>query len=56
MWKVKMVSLLHKFLQACFKSCPNFMAVPKIIHISPGSHNKVICMIFFGYAYKSRQV
>ena len=56
MWKEKMVSLLYKLLQECFKSCPNFMSVLKIVHSSPGSHNKVICMIFFCYAYKSNQV
>ena len=36
-----MVSLLHKYLQACCNG-PHLMTTPKIVHRSPGSHNKVI--------------
>ena len=42
-----MVSLLYKFLQACYKSVIYFASVLKIVHRSPGSHDKVIYMIFF---------
>ena len=37
-----MVSFLHIFLQTCFKSGPHFIPALKIVHRSPGSHNKVI--------------
>ena len=42
-----MASLLYKFLQACCRSDPHFMSVLKIVNKSPGSHDKVIYIIFF---------
>ena len=41
-------SLLYKFLLACCKSGPNFISALKIVHRSPGSHDKIIHIIFFG--------
>ena len=56
MWNKKMVSLLYEFLQACCKFGPHFLSVRKIVHTSPGSHNKFIYMNCFCYAHKSEQV
>ena len=41
-----MVSLLYKFLQACYSNGSFFMSVLKIIQRSPGSHDKVIYLNF----------
>ena len=46
-WNKKMVSLLYKFLQACYSNGSHFMSVLKIIQRSPGSHDKVMYMNFF---------
>ena len=42
-----MTSLLHTFSQACCNSGPNFSFALKMIYWSPGSHEKIIFMIFF---------
>ena len=47
MWNKNIVSLLYKFLKVCCKPIPHFMYVLKIVHSSPGSHDKVIYMNFF---------
>ena len=46
-WITKAVSLLYKLLQVCCRSGLHFISVPKIVHRSPGSHNKDIYMNFF---------
>ena len=46
MWNKKMLSLLNKFSQACWKSDSYFMSVLKIVHRSSRSRDKVISMKF----------
>ena len=41
-----MVSLQYTLLQTCCRSRPHFMAVLKIVHRLPASHDKVIYMNF----------
>ena len=55
-WSYKMVSCLHKILKTFWTSSPHFMSVLKIVHRSPGSHDKVVYKVIFCYAYKSNQV
>ena len=42
-----MISLLYKFVQACYKSGPHLKYVLKIVHRPPDSHDKIIYMNFF---------